>query len=260
MLVLAASARNPDDGGHADRRRRVPRHAVAGRHGPHRGVLHRPAPRPRAVRDRAGRVQRRPVARLERPAPRPGPGRERVPRSDRHAPRGRRPGHRRGAARRAARRLAARRRRALTSGRLCLHGGLPARQGGPARRPPGDDPLGLLRRPAPQPPRGDGRAGPDLRPRYPSGHRRRRLHLGRRDGGNRSRPGAGRGGRRARSRAGGRSPARRVRPAPRRPGAVQRAARPPRGHSAHAARASGVAARSPRRGPRPSRRWPNGRS
>ena len=64
VLVLAASARNLDDGGHADRRRRVPRGPVAGRHGPHRGVLHRPAPRPRPVRDRAGRVQRRPVAHL----------------------------------------------------------------------------------------------------------------------------------------------------------------------------------------------------
>ena len=70
-------------------------------------------------------------------------------------------------------RLAAGARRPGRAPGLGVHRRLPARRGRPARRAPGDDPLGLLRRAGRQVPGGQRRAGPDLR------QGRARRHLGR---------------------------------------------------------------------------------
>ena len=154
------------------------------------------------------------------------------------APRGRR---------RSRDRLAARRGAARAAGRLGLHRRLRARDGGPARRPPGDDALGLLPRARAHAIRGRRRRRADLRAR------RRHLDLGgrhRRDG---PRAGARRGGPWQRDRAGGRALARALPQAPRRPVTVQR-----RAGDAAGQRDARAPARSAGVDGRPSRRRPVG--
>ena len=104
-------------------------------------------------------------------------------------------------------RLAARARPARRAPGLRLHRRHPARRGGPPGRPPGDDPLGVLRQARPRLPGRRGRPGPDLRTR------RARRHLGGRHRRHRPRPRPRRGGPRPGGRADHRPPPGRL-PAP----------------------------------------------